>query len=151
MVEGIFTNVYHVPWRDSAILTMLFYRKKLFCTKSWGENHRITPAAQGGAAGSVRLLLTNNPARSLSSLSINNLWHLLSETLYFFTFYYTNNTELYLHHTRHQCLDITSCRFSLRLPSQLLNILFLLFLVPTKQKVLRWLINISIGLVNLTQ
>ena len=30
------------------------------------ENYRITPAAQGGAAGSVRRLLTKNPARSLN-------------------------------------------------------------------------------------
>ena len=30
------------------------------------ENHRITPSAQGGAEGSVRLLLTKNPVCSLS-------------------------------------------------------------------------------------
>ena len=34
--------------------------------RSHEENHQIMPAAQGGMAGSVRFLLTKNPARSLN-------------------------------------------------------------------------------------
>ena len=52
---------------------MVVYRFMGLCIRSsvgafFGHyvNPRITPAAQGGAAGSVRLLLTKNPARSLN-------------------------------------------------------------------------------------
>ena len=65
-VQTLTTDPFHCVSEVIKILLYVNLPSNYFFFFWFEENHRITPATQNGAAGSVRLQLTKNPARSLN-------------------------------------------------------------------------------------